>query len=232
MKLSTPLLQGKLIKRYKRFLADIRLNDNTIITALCPNTGSMKGCNDPGSTVFVSKSNNPKRKLKYTWEIVKANDTLVGINTHHPNHIVKEGITLGLIPELAGYDTIKMEKTFDRSRFDLYLESRDKKPLYIEVKNVTLKNGDCAQFPDAITKRGFRHLMHLMEIVNQGMKAAIFFLVQREDCSCFQPAYDIDPDFSNLLKKTMNHGVSALSYVARVSTSEIIIDRKLEIDLT
>ncbi|RMF56878.1 MAG: DNA/RNA nuclease SfsA, partial [Calditrichaeota bacterium] len=178
MILKTPLLEGVLIKRYKRFLADVQLISGEKVTVFCPNSGSMKGCNIPGSPVLLSKSNNPARKYEYTWELVKVNGVWVGINTHHPNYLVREAIESRKIPELDGYTSIRMEVPYGRSRMDMLLEKgRDK--CYVEVKNVTLVEEKVAKFPDAVTTRGQKHLRELMDIVKEGYRGVIFFVVQR-----------------------------------------------------
>jgi len=229
MKLPTPLYVGKLIQRYKRFLADVQLEDGTVVTAHCPNSGSMKSCSDPGSPVLLSRSDNPKRKLKYTWELVFTNNTWVGINTHYPNHLVKEAIENGVITELQGYIEIQSEVRYGQnSRVDLLL-SRDDHRCYVEIKNVTLVEKGIAYFPDAVTLRGQKHLRELMQMVQEGHRAVILFIVQRMDCDRMAPADDIDPEYGKLLREASQNGVEILAYQAKVSPEEIKVFRSLPV---
>lgn len=177
-----PLISGKLIRRYKRFLADIELDDGTVVTAHCPNSGSMKGCNLPGSPVMLSRSDNPARKLTFTWELVQINGFWVGLNTMLPNRLTEEGVKDGTISELQGYAELRREVPYgsERSRIDLLL-SGNGVDCYVEVKNVTLVENQQALFPDAVTTRGQKHLRELMEVVAGGGRGVIFFTVQRGD---------------------------------------------------
>lgn len=230
MKFEKNLVKGKLIKRYKRFLADIRLEDGQVITAHCANSGSMMGLLDEGNDVYIWQSDNPKRKLKYSWELVQTNGTLVGINTMRPNYLVKEAIESGIITELQGYPSLKMEVKYgQKSRLDLLLENHHK--CYVEVKNVTLVEGDIALFPDSVTSRGAKHLDELLHIVREGNRAALVFVVQREDAVKFAPAIKIDPVFSNKLKAVVSEGVEALAYQAAISQTEIKIVKKLPVHI-
>jgi len=229
MKLPTPLYVGKLIQRYKRFLADVQLADGTVVTAHCPNSGSMKSCSDPGSPVLLSRSDNPKRKLKYTWELIFTNNTWVGINTHYPNYLVKEAIENGVITELQGYTEIRSEVRYGQnSRVDLLL-SRDDHRCYVEIKNVTLVEKGIAYFPDAVTLRGQKHLRELMQMVQEGHRAVILFIVQRMDCDRMAPADDIDPEYGKLLREASQNGVEILAYQAKVSPEEIKVFRSLPV---
>jgi sugar fermentation stimulation protein A len=224
MNFPTPLYPGKLIKRYKRFLADIKLDNGKAIIAHCPNSGSMKSCNIPGSNVMVSKSVNPKRKLEYTWELIQVSDNWVGINTNLPNKLVHEGITTGKVKEFQGYFNIKREVKFGhRSRVDLLLEDVRGK-CFIEVKNVTLVENGTAMFPDAETKRGQRHLRELMNMVREGHRAVIFFVVQRSDGKLFRPADHIDKAFGTILRQATKEGVEAITYQSSVSPQIIPIE--------
>jgi sugar fermentation stimulation protein A len=191
-----PLLSGRLIKRYKRFLADIELEDGSVVTAHCPNSGSMKGCDHPGAPVRLSVSNNPDRKLPYTWELVMINDYWVGLNTMLPNRLTEEGILDGTISELQGYDRLRREVPYgsERSRIDLLLERADGR-CFVEVKNVTMVEGELALFPDAVTERGQKHLRELMEVVANGDRGVIVFTVQRGDGLAVAPADLIDPAY-------------------------------------
>jgi sugar fermentation stimulation protein A len=232
MKFPAPLIPGILLSRYKRFLADVKLEDSQIVTAHCPNSGSMKSCNTPGSRVYLSYHDKPLRRLKYTWELVEANQTWVGINTGHPNKLVAEAIKENLISELQGYSRIQPEVKFGKhSRIDLLLEGPDG-ICYVEVKNVTLVENGRARFPDAVTLRGQKHLNDLMKAVKLGHRAVIFFVVQREDASSFSPADDIDPDYGKLLRRAVNRGgVEALIYQTRISPREIMIQNSLPLSL-
>jgi len=231
MKLPQPLYKATLINRYKRFLADVRLPDGETITVHCPNSGSMKGCAEPGSPVLLSRSTNQKRKLPFTLEMIRINGTWVGINTMRPNHLVREAISLGTLPELSGYHDIRSEVPYGtNSRIDLLLSG----PIgtcYVEVKNVTLLCGESALFPDAVTTRGQKHLRELMEVVQTGDRGVIFFVVQREDARIFGPADFIDPIYGKLLRQAVQNGVEALAYQAHVGPEEIIFSRRLQIVL-
>ena len=231
MHLPPSLFAGTLVRRYQRFLADVRLADGTVVTAHCPNSGSMKGCNAPGSPVFLSRSDNPNRKLAYTWELVQANGGWAGINTGLPNRLVREGIEDGTIRELQGYGQIRPEVRYGtNSRIDLLLEGSERR-CYVEVKNVTLVDGDRALFPDAVTERGQKHLRELMEVVRQGDRGVIFFVVQREDASTVGPADTIDPEYGRLLRLAVQHGVEAIAYRALVTPEEIRLTIRLPVVL-
>lgn len=231
MKFNQPLIEGTLIKRYKRFLADVRLQTGETVTAHCPNSGSMKSVSQPGSPVMLSLSGNPKRKLKYTLELIRVSGNWVGINTVLPNRLVQEGIETSLIPELLGYSIIRREVNYgSSSRIDLLLESAANK-CYVEVKNVTLKVGDTAIFPDSVTRRGQKHLRELMAMVREEHRAVIFFLVQRGDCIQMAPADSIDPRYGELLREAHAGGVEILVYQARVSPQGIQITRRLPVIL-
>ncbi len=222
-----PLFAGKLLKRYKRFLADVKLDTGEYVTALCPNTGSMLTCKEPGSPVLLSKSNNPKRKTAYTWELVYTNNNWVGINTGYPNKIVKEAILDKRIPELTEYDEVKSEVNYGKnSRIDLLLK-KDQNLCYVEIKNVTLVQDKIIYFPDAVTQRGTKHLNELMEMVKQGHRAVMFYLVQRSDGIIFQPAKHIDPVYADTLKMAVENGVEICVYQARISQQEITIEKSL-----
>lgn len=231
MKLPAILVKGKLIKRYKRFLADVELENGAVVTAFCPNTGSMKSCSDPGNEVRLSISDNPKRKLKYTWELVKSNDVWVGINTGRPNKLVQEAIETGVAAELQGYRSIRSEVKYGQSsRIDLLLEN-EKNRCYVEVKNVTLVQGSRALFPDAVTLRGQKHLKELMRMVRDGHRAIMFYVVQREDGKTFAPADEIDPAYGTLLRQAVKAGVEIIAYQAKVSEREIYLTHGLPVCL-
>jgi sugar fermentation stimulation protein A len=232
LKFKSQLIKGVLLQRYKRFLADIRLENGEIITAHCPNSGSMKSCNVPGNPVLISNQDSPTRKLKYTWEMIQIDGKWVGINTGHPNKLVAEAISEQQIPELAGYPIIRSEvKVGKHSRIDLVLENSDEH-CYVEIKNVTLLVDGQAKFPDSITERGQKHLKELMFLRKQGHRTVIFFVVQREDARSFAPADDIDVTYGKLLRKAvLKSGVEALVYQWKLSPQEIVISKKLQIYL-
>jgi len=231
MKLPHPLYPGRLIRRYQRFLADVLLDSGETVTAHCPNSGSMKGCNLPGSRVYLSVSSNPKRKYPHTWELVESDGVWAGINTALPNRVVHEAIALGEIPELCGYDAIRPEVPYgSASRIDLLLTGR-LPPCYVEVKNVTMVEGERALFPDAVTTRGQKHLRELMEVVRRGERGVIFFLVQRSDASAVAPADAIDPEYGRLLRLAVAGGVEALAYRTVVTPDAIRISCRLPVTL-
>lgn len=229
MKLPSPLYPGILLRRYQRFLADVRLEDGETVTAHCPNSGSMRGCATPGNKIYLSLSDNPKRKYPFTWELVYADGVWVGINTGRPNRLVHEAISQGRIPELAGYPEIRPEVRYGTdSRIDLFL-SGTAGSCYVEVKNVTLVDGERALFPDAVTVRGQKHLRELMAVVRNGERGVIFFVVQRDDAQALSPADIIDPEYGRLLRLAVQNGVEALAYQANVSPLEISLTRRLPI---
>ncbi|HEY4745386.1 MAG TPA: DNA/RNA nuclease SfsA [Desulfuromonadaceae bacterium] len=221
MILPAPLIPGTLIKRYKRFLADVTLADGSMVTAHCPNSGSMKGCAVPGSRVFLSRSTNPNRKLAHTWELAESDGFWAGINTGLPNRLVREAIEDGTVAELQGYGTIRPEVPYgEHSRIDLLLEGPTGR-CFVEVKNVTLVEQGRALFPDAVTTRGQKHLNELMRVVREGDRGVIFFTVQRGDGHAVSPADAIDPEYGRLLRLALANGVEALAYRAEVTTEEI-----------
>jgi sugar fermentation stimulation protein A len=223
------LIPGTLIRRYKRFLADVLLEDGSTVTVHCPNSGSMKGCAIPGSNVYVSRSSNPSRAYPFTWELVKADGFWAGINTSLPNHLVRESIDNGTAKELQGYDTIRAEVPYgERSRIDLLLESTRQR-CFVEVKNVTLVENGQALFPDAVTTRGQKHLNELMRVVREGDRGVIFFTVQRGDGQSVSPADAIDPEYGRLLRLAMQNGVEALAYRALVTPQEIVLMDRIPI---
>jgi sugar fermentation stimulation protein A len=221
-----PLRSGTLIRRYKRFLAEVQTTDGERITAHCPNSGSMLSVSTPGAPVWLSESDNPKRKYPHTWEIVSCEGVSVGINTGLPNTIVARAIARGAIPELAGYARLRREVRYGaHSRIDMMLEDDGRPSCLIEVKNVTMrrsmKEGAPCEFPDAVTVRGTRHLLDLMHAVGVGMRAVIFFLVQRVDGVRMTIADDIDPVYDKTLRTAVSRGVEILSYRCEVSETGI-----------
>jgi sugar fermentation stimulation protein A len=228
MRFSSQLIPGILLQRYKRFLADVRLASGEIVTAHCTNTGSMLGCKEPGSAVFLSRSENLSRKLPYTWELVRANGTWVGINTLHPNRLVAEAVRSGALAELDNYPAIRREiVTRQGTRLDLCLEGGDCH-CYVEVKNVTLNIDGAAAFPDAISERGTKHLKELIRLKRRGYRAALVFVIQRDDCEVFRPADEIDPEYGRWLRRAVKAGVEALPYRAMVTPEEIVLTKRLE----
>jgi sugar fermentation stimulation protein A len=230
MRFTPRLIRGTLLQRYKRFLADVRLTNGEIVTAHCTNTGSMMGCKDPGSVVYISKSANANRRLAYTWELIQANRTRVGINTMHPNRLVAEAVQSGLVRELCGYRTMRREvKVNTHSRLDLCLEG-DSGYCFVEVKNVTLAI-DGAAFPDAVSERATKHLKELMRLRRKGHRAVIVFVIQRDDCDTFRPADEIDPQYGRWLRRAVKAGVEVLPYVARVTRKGILLTERINTKL-
>lgn len=231
MKLQHSLASGRLLRRYKRFLADVELTDGTVITAHCPNSGSMLGCAAPGSPVLLSRSDNPSRRYPHTWELVHADDCWIGINTSLPNLLVREGIEQGIVTELQGYERIRQEVCYgsERSRIDLLLEGPGL--CYVEVKNVTLVEDGMARFPDAVTTRGQKHLRELIAMVANGARSVNFFVVQHANATAVAPADSIDPAYGRLLRQAAMAGVELLAYQASVTPTEIVLCRPLPIVL-
>lgn len=227
MKFDSQLIKGCLIKRYKRFLADIELDSGETITVHCPNTGTMLSCSTPGSPVALSTSDNPKRKYPHTLEMVYENSTWIGVNTARTNALVAEAISNGSIHEFENVSKIKREvKTSDHTRLDLHLISESSE-IYIEVKNCSLAEDRCAMFPDAVTTRGTKHLNELIRLSREGHRSCIFFLVQRMDVDSFSPASHIDKIYAKTLKEASEQGVLLLAYQAEVSLKSIDVVGKL-----
>jgi sugar fermentation stimulation protein A len=226
MKFEQSLVHGRLIKRYKRFLADIILDDGSQVTAHCTNSGSMKTCLEEDAEVYLSPVNDPKRKTKFTWEMIKINGDWVGINTNHPNRIVYEAMVNGEVDQLKGYTEIKREQKFDDSRFDV-MARNEEGICFVEVKNVTMKEGDFALFPDAKTERGRKHLETLIKVKQQGMRAVMFYVIQRQDVSKFGPAWEIDPNYAESLRKATDAGVEVIAMMAEVSPAGIKLVKEL-----
>ena len=225
------LISGKLIKRYKRFLADVELENGAIVTAHCSNTGTMKECSDPGSTVYLSYHDNPKRKLKYTWELIKMPLSLVGVNTLVPNRLVKIAAEACCIKELQGYQKIKSEvNTGQGSRLDLMLEKDSGEKCFVEIKNCTLVINRKACFPDAVTERGRKHLVELQRLKSMKNRAIIFFLIQRMDAKIFSPADHIDPQYGLELRKAVKNGVEILAYDVIIDLQKIVLGKKIPLD--
>jgi len=227
MKFKNKLLQGTLIKRYKRFFVDIKYKNKTI-TAHCPNSGSMMGLLEEGNTVWFTKADNPKRKLKYTLQIINVNKKLVGINTHLSNKIVLEALKKKKIKNLIKFNTIKTEVKFsDNTRFD-FLISNKKNKCFLEIKNVTLvRTNSIAEFPDAITSRGVKHLKELINARKKGYESYIFYLIQRQDCESFKIAKDIDEEYRNIFEAAIKNGVKMLCYDCKLNNEEIVINKQI-----
>lgn len=228
MKLPAPLIEGRLVRRYQRFLVDVELADGTCVTAHTPNTGSMKQCAVPGHPVLLSRSDNPTRKLPFTLELIRVGRHWVDTHTHRTNRVVEEALRRGWIPELAGY-TVTPEFRFGKSRIDFLLEKGRERAL-VEVKNVTLVgDSGAACFPDAPTERGRKHLRELLAARQEGYRAVIFFLVQRGEASAFTPADDIDPAYGRLLREVSAAGVEALAYRSVITREENRVGERIPV---
>lgn len=226
-----PLVEGRLIRRYKRFLADIQLPGG-VITAACPNTGSLMGCCEAGSRVWLSQSDSPTRKYRHTWEIVEVGEVMVGINTGLPNALVGEAIGNGTIGELAGYASMRREVAFgeERSRVDLLLEAPGREPCYVEVKNVTAAaSRGVALFPDCVSERGARHLRELVRLKKRGLRPVQVFCVQRGDVREVHPADGIDYEYGQALREALRAGVEVLAYRAQVTPGEIRLAERIDV---
>ncbi len=235
MKFEHKLIRGILIKRYKRFLADIQLDSGEIVTAHCANSGSMMGLMDAGNIVWLSPATNPKAKLDYKWELVEVDGHLVGINTSRPNRLVQEAITDGTITELEGYQNLRREMKYgEGSRIDIFLSGSTlgDQDCYVEVKSVTLsRQQGIAEFPDSVTTRGTRHLNELTRMVADGYRAMMVYLIQRSDCTEFRVAADIDPAYAAALDNALYNGVEAVCYSCNLNNNEIIVSQRIPIHL-
>jgi len=229
MEFTKSLIKGKLIKRYKRFFTDVQI-DKEVVTAHCPNTGSMKGLLDEGNDVYLLPNDNPKRKLKYGLEIIKTRKNLVGVNTHMANKITQHALENNLIKELSDSDKIKPEVFFNKeTRFD-FLINKNKQKIFVEVKNVTLfRDKRTAEFPDAVTTRGTKHLLTLIDAIKKGYKSYLLFLVQIQNMEKFKIAKDIDAEYYKNYLKAKQSGVNFLAYRCDISSKKIFIDKKLKI---
>ncbi|MDC6483299.1 DNA/RNA nuclease SfsA [Candidatus Pelagibacter sp.] len=229
MEFTKSLIKGKLIKRYKRFFTDVKLGKE-IVTAHCPNTGSMKGLLDEGNDAYVLPNNDPKRKLKYSLEIIKTRKNLVGVNTHMANRIAQHALENNLVAELRNSNLIKPEVFFNKeTRFDFLIE-KNKQKSFVEVKNVTLfRNKDTAEFPDAVTARGTKHLLTLIDAIKKGYKSYLLFLVQIQNMEKFKIAKDIDVEYYNNYLMAKKAGVNFLAYRCNISSKKIFIEKKLKI---
>ncbi len=231
MQFPQPLEPARLLRRYKRFLADVRLSDGREVTVHCANPGRMLGLLEPDAPVWLSPATNPARKLRWSWELVEADGGLVGINTGWPNRIAQEAIEAGVVAELTGYDSITPEVRYGRnSRIDLLLESDGEPPCYVEIKNVHLRRqGELAEFPDAVTTRGAKHLAEMADMVRQGARAVMLYVVQRMDCSAFALAEDIDPGYAEAFREARAAGVEALCYDCALTQDGIVLRHALPV---
>ncbi|MFN3077607.1 MAG: DNA/RNA nuclease SfsA [Alphaproteobacteria bacterium] len=233
MRFPSPLVRGTLVRRYKRFLADVELADGSgVVVAHCANSGSMLTLREPGSEVWLSPATGAGRSCRYTWELVRCREGLVGVNTGLPNHLVAEAIGRGHISELAGYGSLRREVKYGSgSRIDLLLEDPSRPACYVEVKSVTLRRGSSsdpvAEFPDAVTARGTRHLKELAAVARAGSRAVMLYLAQREDCRAIRIAADIDPGYNTALKESMAHGVETLCYSCTLDVGGIEVSLPL-----
>ena len=233
MNFSSPLIRGTLIKRYKRFLADVELEDGQVVTAHCPNTGGMTGCAIPGYTVFLSESNNPKRKLKYTWEVAKTfDDHFIGINTHNANKLVAEALNNKVIEEFSDISDWKAEVTppTANSRFDFAL-TRDNTVEYMEVKSVTLADDHQGYFPDAVTQRGAKHCLELARLADEGIKTTLLFCVQHTAITSVRIAEHIDPRYAESVITAARAGVNILAMACAINEQKIEVNQSLPIIL-
>lgn len=235
MRFPKALVRGRLVKRYKRFLADVVLDDGTEITASCANTGSMKGLVTPGATVWLSESDSATRKYRHTWEMVEHDGgkgpTIVGINTAHPNKIVAEAIDAGKIGSLKGYESLRREVKYGKnSRIDILLEDPRKGLCYVEIKNVHfLRKAGLAEFPDSVTERGAKHLGELSDMVADGHRAVMIYLVQRSDATRLTLARDIDPGYGEAFDRAASAGVEMLAYRCDVNAQGIELVKKIPV---
>ena len=231
MQFPAPLLRGKLVQRYKRFLADVVLDSGETVTATCPNTGSMMGLKEPGLTVWLSTSDSPTRKYKHTWEMVEADlgkgPTLVGINTGHPNKLMAEAVEAGRIKELTGYANLRREVKYGKnSRIDLLLEDPAKGLCYVEIKNVhMMRKAGFAEFPDSVTERGAKHLAEMSDMVREGHRAVMVYLIQRNDAKSLSLARDVDAGYGEAYDKAVKAGVEVIAVRCKLSTEAITVDK-------
>lgn len=234
MNFPAPLLRGRLVKRYKRFLADVILDSGETVTTTCPNTGSMMGLLTPGATVWLSESDSPTRKYKHTWELVEVRFgdavEIVGINTNHPNKLVTEAIEAGAIAELKGYASLRREVKYGRnSRIDILLEDEQKGLCYVEIKNVhMMRHHGRAEFPDSVTERGAKHLAEMSDMVAAGHRAVMLYLIQMASPNSFELARDIDPAYGAAFDLARNAGVEAIAYRCRVTPEQILVDKMVK----
>jgi sugar fermentation stimulation protein A len=225
----SPLARGTLVSRYKRFFADVALDDGTEVTAHCPNPGAMLGLNTPGLRAWVSTSSDPKRKLARTLELVEADGGLVGVNTMHPNRLVAEALAADHFPELTGYATHRREVRYgENSRVDFLLEAPSRPPCWLEVKNCHLRRtGTLAEFPDCVAARSLKHLKELTAMVEAGQRAVMLFVVQRTDCDAFSACAELDPAYARGLTEAAARGVEVLAYACEIAVDGVSISRPI-----
>lgn len=227
------LIRGVLLRRYQRFMVDVKLNNGHMVTAHCPNTGSMRACCEPGRPVFLSRHCSPSRRLPYTFELIEMPESLVGVNTLVPNRLVREAIQHQFIRDLEGYDGVRPEVRYGRhSRIDLLLESPQRGRCFVEIKNCTLVEQEIAYFPDAVTARGLKHLLELQQQVQNGHRCVIFFLIQRMDARCFRPADHIDPSYGCALRRAVQNGVEIMAWDVMINLRKIALRRPVPCDLS
>ena len=223
MRFPSPLVRGRLVERYKRFFADVELDDGGLVTAHVANPGAMLGLKAPGTAVWLSKSDDPKRKLAHRWEMAEHGDGLVGVNTLHPNTLAAEAILSGAIPELQGYDSLRREVRYDTdSRIDILLEHPDRPRAWVEVKNCHfLREPGLAEFPDCVAARSAKHMSALARRVQAGERAVVLWIIQRTDCDAFAVAKDIDPAFDSALNAAADAGVEVLAYACEIGRAHV-----------
>ena len=232
VQIELPTIEGLLVRRYKRFLTDVKGPDGQILVAHCPNTGSLKGCLEEGARVVLRDSQDAKRKLRYTFQSIEVNGSWVNVDTGLPNALVTEAILGGLIEGLADYDSVRREVKYGKSsRIDVLLERDSGERCYVEVKSTTLAEGSQARFPDAVTTRGLKHLFELRDMVREGHRAVIFFCVSRSDVSTFAPADDIDPAYGKALREVVAEGVEAMAWSTHVEPRRFDLLKPLTIEL-
>jgi sugar fermentation stimulation protein A len=232
MRIDAPLLEGRFLRRYKRFFADVELDDGTVVTAHCPNTGSLAGCKLEGAPAWLRDSQDEKRKLRYSWQAIRVGDSWVNVDTNLPNRAVRAWIEGGKLAELDGYSSIRPEVKYGtNSRIDLLLEDSARPPCYVEVKNTTLAEAGVAMFPDAVTSRGLKHLGELIEVVRSGARAVQFFFVSRNDVESFRPADSIDPQYAEGLREAASKGVEVLAWSTQVRRDSLRPGRQLPVEL-
>ncbi len=233
MEYQPPLLEGHLLRRYKRFFADIRLANQHIITAHCPNTGSLRTCCEEGARVWVSKANNPKRKLAYTWEAVLSQGCMTGVHPRLANPLVEEALAAQKIHSLRPWPRWRREVAYpDGGRADFLLEGADgKPPCYVEVKSVSMRLDGIATFPDSVSARGTRHMEQLASLSKAGLKAVVFFVIQRTDCVTFRPADEIDPHYGKSLRNAIDSGVQVMAWCVQISTQALVLKRPCRVIL-
>ncbi len=236
MKFTSLLIHGRLVRRYKRFLADVILDDGALVIAHCTNSGSMKSCLEEDAEVWLTPVDDPKRLTRFTWEMIRINGDWVGINTSNPNALAKDWVDRGIVPGLEGITNLRREVKWEDSRFDLYGEmagnesaAESRRGCFIEVKNVSMKEGERALFPDAVTERGRKHLNTLIRVKKAGMRAVMLYVVQRMDVRIFSPARDIDPAYGKALDKAIRNGVEIIVVQARITPESIEYHRTLPV---